>query len=174
MNTMTGWIAVQREVKINYDLENSPLKIRTDSEIGKGDLLRMYFYNAHQDQAGGVIIYFRSPPQYWLGQCISYGNSKNFPTALPSETDKVWTITRSSGTPSVVIHCNNKEVLNVVLSDSICDNSGWRAIWSRDAEKISFTSDDTTSDYLGKVMNSCVFENYLNRVVYSVQIYYTF
>ena len=174
---MTGWTAVTREVNINYDLENSPLQIRTKSEIGSNEKVRVFFYNAQDEPAGGVILIFSSPPQYKLGWCST---SYNFPTTLPSGTDKVWTITltRSSGvTPSVVIHCNNKEVLNVVLSDSECYSiSNWRDYWSRNVEKIKFDSYDTASDYYrpGKVMTSCVLENYLDREVYPVQIYYTF
>ena len=160
---MTGWTAaVQRDVQINYDLENSPLQIRTNSEIGSNEKVRVWFFNAQDEPAGGVILIFSSPPQYKLGWCnTSY---TDFPTTLPSETDKVWTITltRSSGAPSLVIHCNNKEVLNVMLSDSTCSSSDWRDYWSKDVEKIKFLS-HTASDYYrpGKVMASCVFENYL-------------
>ena len=148
---MTGWIAVQHYEEINYDLENSPLQIRTDSEIGSNEAVRVSFYNAKREHAGGVSLYFSSSPQYSLYWCTSY---TDFPTALPSETDKVWTITRSSDTRSVVIHCNNKEVLNVVLSDSTCSYSDWREHWSRDVEKILFLLIDTASDYYRAGKNS--------------------
>ena len=173
---MTGWTVVEREVQINYDLENSPLQIWTNSEIGRNEVVKVWFFNAQGFSAGGLVLSFTSPPQYWLGYCSSSYN--NFPTALPSETDKVWTITltRSSGAPSVVMHCNNKEVLNVVLSDSTCSNSNWRDYWSKDVEKIIFDSSDTVSDYYrpGKVMTSRVFENHSDREVYLVQINCTF
>ena len=173
---MTGWTAVQRDEFINYDLENSPLQIRTNSEIGSNEKVRVYFYNAQDEPAGGVFLIFTSPPQYVLRWCSA--SLTDFPTTLPSETDKVWTITltRSSGARSLVIHCNNKEVVNVVLSDSECSYSNWRDYWSRDVEKIMFYSSDTASDYYrpGKVMTSCVFDNYLDREVYPVKIYHTF
>ena len=158
---MTGWTTVQRGFLLNYDLENSPLQIRTNSEIGSDEEVRVYFYDAQSDEpAGGVFLLFTSPPQYVLRWCSA--SNTDFPSTLPSETDKVWKITRSSGTPSVVIHCNNKEVLKVVLSDSTCSHSNWN-YWSRDVEKIKFYSSDTASDYYrpGKVMTSCVFENYI-------------
>ena len=136
---------------INYDLENSPLQIRTDSEIRSYEKVDVWFYNAQDEPAGGAILIFTSPPLYTLSWC----STSILPTALPSETDKVWaiTLTRSSGTPSVVIHCNNKEVLNVMLSDSTCSSSDWRDYWSKDVEKIKFVSGDTASDYYrpGKV-----------------------
>ena len=150
---MTGWIAVQHYVEINYDLENSPLQIRTDSEIGSNELLRVSFYNAKGEHAGGVSLYFSSSPRYWLSYCSR--SWANFLTPLPSETDKVWTITltRSSDTPSVVIHCNNKEVLNVVLSNSTCSYSDWRDYWSKEVEEIVFMR-ETASDYYRAGKNS--------------------
>ena len=171
---MTGWTAVQREVKIDYDLENSPLQIRTNSEIGSNKEVTVYFDDVHDNPAGGVFLYFSSSIKYGLGYCST--SWANFLTPLPSETDKVWTITRSSGTPTIVIHCNNKEVLNVVMSDSMCGDSYWSTFWSKEVKKIVFMSSDTASDYYrpGKVMTSCVFESYLDREVYPVQIYYTF
>ena len=96
--------------------------------------------------SGGVFLSFTSPPQYWLFYCTSY---TNFPTDLPSETEKVWTITMSrvSDEIRVVIHCNDKEVLNVVLSDT-CSHSSWSERWSKDVDKIYFSSCcDTASDY---------------------------
>ena len=175
---MTGWIAVQLDVKIDYDLENSPLQIRTDSVIGSNEKVEVYFYDAQGSRVGGVSLKFSSSVRYWLSSCSR--SWTDLLTTLPLETDKVWTITltRSSDTPSVVIHCNNNEVLNVVMSDiGTCGISNWRQYWSKDVEKIMFFSSyDTASDYYrpGKVMTSCVFENYLNRIVYPVQIYYTF
>ncbi|KAL5253100.1 hypothetical protein ACHWQZ_G015760 [Mnemiopsis leidyi] len=147
--TDDGWIAVEREVYINYDLENSPLQIKTDSVVGSNEqVLRVYFYGHVQDDtAGGVFLYFSSPPQYYLYFCST--SWTNFPTVLPIETNKVWTITlsRVSGEIRVVITCNTVEVLNVVLSSTTCSDSDWSTYWSRDVEKIYFTSLDTASDY---------------------------
>ena len=107
----------------------------------------MFFYTAGGDSAGGFFLYFTSPPQYGLDYCST--SWTNFPTALPTETDKIWTITltRTSGTVRVIIHCNNKEVLNVVLSDTTCSYSSWSTDWSRDVESILFHSYDTASDF---------------------------
>ena len=150
---MTGWIAVQRYVRMNYDLENSPLQIRTNSEIGSDEEVRVYFDDVHDNLAGGVFLSFSSSIESVLFLCTDW---TDFPTTLPPETDKVWTITltRSSGTPTIVIHCNNKEVLKVVLSNSACSYSDWRQYWSKEMEKILFSSQDTASDYYrpGKVM----------------------
>ena len=73
----------------------------------------------------------------------------SYPTDLPSETDRVWTLTKSrvSGEIRVVVHCNDKEVLNLVLSDTTCISDNWSYYWSRDVEKIKFFHSDTASDY---------------------------
>ncbi|KAL5247466.1 hypothetical protein ACHWQZ_G019369 [Mnemiopsis leidyi] len=144
----TGWIAVQRDVKINYDLENSPLQIRTDSEVGSNETVMLWFLNAQGYNAGGVNLHFSSPPQYLLYTCST--SWTKFPADLPSETDKVWkiTLTRTSGVPRVVIHCNNSEVVNVTMSGSTCySSSDWSTLWSRNVDRIMFIWWDTASDY---------------------------
>ena len=133
-------------MNINYDLENSPLQIKTDSEVGSNEKVDVWFRSGSKE-AGGVYLSFSSPPQYLLYGCTS---KTNFPTDLPSETDKVWTITKSkvSDEIRVIIHCHDKEVLNVVLSDTTCSDSRWSERWSTDVDKIYFSSSwDTASDY---------------------------
>ena len=146
---LTGWTAVQRGVAVNYDLENSPLQIRTDSEVGSDEKVVLYLYTAEEEfrNAGGVELRFTTPPQYYLRYCTS--KSADLPTDLPTETDKIWTIilTRTSDV-RLTIYCNNKEVLNVLMSENTCSYSDWSTYWSRDVGKIRFTSThDTASDY---------------------------
>ena len=134
---------------INYDLENSPLQIKTDSEVGSDEKVDVRFYSG-SSFTGGVYLSFISPPLYFLLTCST--SWTYFPTDrdLPSETDKVWTITKSkvSDEIRVIIHCNDKEVLNVVLSDTTCSESSWSERWSKDVDKIIFhPSYDTASDY---------------------------
>ena len=131
---------------IDYDLENSPLEIQTDSVVGSDEQVTVWFYTAQGDDVGRVHLNFTSPLQYWITWCRP--SWTNFPTELPSDNNKIWTITltRTSGI-RLVIHCNNKEVLNVVISGTTCSNSAWSTYWSRDKEKIQFSSSDTASDY---------------------------
>ena len=134
-------------MKINFDLENSPVQIKTDSKVGSNEQVYVKFYSG-SSWAGGVVLSFSSPPQYRLFYCIT--SLTNFPADLPSETEKVWTITklRVSGEIRVVVHCNDKEVLNVVLSDTTCSYSRWSERWSKDMDKMYFNPCcDTASDY---------------------------
>ncbi|KAL5254009.1 hypothetical protein ACHWQZ_G013690 [Mnemiopsis leidyi] len=148
-----GWIAVKRSVYIDYDLEKTPLYIKTytDSVVGNDVQVIVWFYNGLEkiEQVGAVYIYLSSPPQYLLRHCMSFLARANFPTALPShETEKIWkiTLTRTSGI-RLVIRCNDVDVLNVILSDSTCSDDNWSTRWSKEVEKIQFNSYDTASDF---------------------------
>jgi hypothetical protein len=94
---------------------------------------------------------FTSPPQYQLWGCTGW---TNFRTSLPTATDKVWrvTLTRTSG-KRVIIHCNEEEVLNVVMSASTCSDSRWSGKWSRNIVSMRFHSSDNASDYYRAIGN---------------------
>ena len=130
---------------INYDLENSPLQIRTDSEVGSGERVSVSFHTEQGALAGGVSLDFKAS-KYQLADCIDW---TNFPTDLPSETHMIWTITlsKSSGVRSIMITCNNNEFLHVVLSETSCWDRSRYYYWFRDVEKIEFSFSDTASDH---------------------------
>ena len=157
MVIITGWIAVQSEVEIDFNLEEYSLSIKTDSTLGSDDEVYVSFYTSQGYAVGGLRLYFRSTPQYNIGRCIT--GHANFLTNLPSDNDKVWrvTLTRTSGI-RLVVHCNEEEVVNYLMSDSTCDISAWSTIyWRREVGTIRFRSDDTASDYYQPQPGSCVF-----------------
>ena len=136
---------MQRDVSLEWDLESKPLEIKTNSVLGSYDRVRVIFYSAEGENAGQVLLYFLSTLKYDLSWCSwSYNN---LPVAPPSATDKVWriTLTRTAGV-RLVIHCNDVEVLNTLLSQE-CRYTIWSTVWNRDVKKISFRSDDTASVY---------------------------
>ena len=141
--TSGNWTVVDPEI----DLETTTLEIKTDSTIGSGDEVYVRFYTSGRDLVGRVEIHFSSTPQYYIYYCGSY---TNFPVSLPTEVEKVWRITlnRNSGI-RLLIHCNNVEVLNILISDSTCgDSSYWSTYWSRTVGEIWFhNKEDTASDY---------------------------
>ena len=68
---------------------------------------------------------------------------------LPTEVEKIWRIRKTKINDSgqdvrLQIHCNTKEVLNVLLSD-VCVQYGWRTYWQRSVGKIWFALVDTAS-----------------------------
>ena len=131
---------------IEADIENTPLEIKTDSSLDSDEKVSLSFYTSGGSYAGEVSIYFTSTPQYELMGCTS--SKTDFPTELPTDTNKVWriTLTKTSGI-RLVIHCNEVEVLNFVLSDSTCPYWSWSRIWSRRVEKFKFNGNDLASDY---------------------------
>ena len=135
---------MKRGVKVNFDLETISLFIKTNSAVGTNEYVMVLFSDAQDEKAGGFYIVFEHSPRYLIGNCQLW---TRFPKILPTESDKVWkiTLTKSSGI-RIVIHCNDAEVLNVLMSDTTC-NSGWNTYWSRDVEKIEFPLEDTASEY---------------------------
>ena len=130
---------------IDYDLENTPLEIKTDSDIGAEDLVKIWFKSDHQ-YAAGFNVKFSSPPSYLIKECTQSWDT--FPTTLPTVIDKVWRITlaRTSGV-YLVIHCNDVEVLNVEISGTTCTDTDWSGVWSGHIDEIRFTGEDTASDF---------------------------
>jgi len=140
-------------VEIEWDLESTPLEISTNSELGSGDKVRVFFYSADNKYAGTLLLNFLSTVQYELKWCDS--PMTPFDNDLPSAIDKVWriTLTRTAGV-RLVIHCNEVEVLNILLSETCSDND-WSTYWNRDVAKIKFESTDTASDYYGTKPEDC-------------------
>ena len=127
-----------RGKRIDFDLETTPLYVKTDSEVGSNHELRLRCYDISGNPAAGVTIVFQSTPQYHLWYCLQWFD---FPESLPSDAKKVWkiTLTKTSGI-RFVIHCNDIEVVNVLVSDYTCNS------WNRDVVTIMFESSDTASD----------------------------
>ena len=132
--TTSGWIAVQRDVWIDFNLEQYSLNITTNSTLGSRDVVVVKFYTSQGVSTGGIILYFYPTPLYRITFCSTVWNY--FPTNLPPDNDKVWrvTLTRTSGI-RLVIHCNEEEVLNTMISDSTCGDNDWSTYWSRKREK---------------------------------------
>ena len=124
MVIITGWIAVQRDVLIDFNLEEYSLEIKTNNALGSNDVVGVFLHTSQEDHVGVLFLQFTSTPVYNIGACSS--NSANIPTNLPYAKDKVWriTLTRTSGI-RLVVHCNEEEVLNTMISDSTCGKSDW-------------------------------------------------
>ena len=135
---------MQRDVNIDFDLENTALEIKTDSTLGSDEEVAVFFLTDQGDDAGGVGFKFSHSLSYRLYPCTGY---VEFPEEVPTETDKVWRITLSRILGlKLVVHCNDVEVLNVMTSDSTC--ADWASFWTDKVAKISFLSDyDTASDF---------------------------
>ena len=133
---------MSRSVKIDWDLENVPVEIKTEGEDKK---LILVLYS-HGTWAGAIHIDIWSTPKYFFENCMT--GKTNFPTTVPSAAEKIWRITldKSAGI-RLMLHCNEELVVNFLLSDQMCSTSYWSRYWSGNVEKIWFYFQDTASDY---------------------------
>lgn len=136
-----GWKPTEKDVMIPFDLEAVPLYIKTDSVMGSNDQVRVYFYTIRQDNFADIYLKFSNPPQYKLWKCNDW---LQFPVSLPPEQNKVWKIRKTAG-PRIVVTCNDKEVLNFLISSSTCTKTTWNH-WSDDVAFIHFPDSDGASD----------------------------
>ena len=138
-------VTVKRGVYIPWNPDSQTITISTDSEAGSKQEVDVRFLDANETFTGDVYIVFDTEIQYWLGGCNA--GYAHFPVTLPTETKKTWTITYNHTEQRLVLHCNGVQVLNVVLSNSVCDYSDWINYWGRKFTQIEFYSwYDTASD----------------------------
>ena len=119
------------------------ITVSTDSEVGSNEMVGVWFYDKDGNYAGGVYIYFYSQIKYKLRGCSS---SVSFST-LPTERQKTWIIRYDYTKQRVVINCNEVEVVNVLLSDGVCDDypTTWRNYREKPTTQIQFYSTDAAS-----------------------------
>eukprot|EP00116_Pleurobrachia_bachei_P011118 sb/3471380/ len=146
---LTEWTAVAKGVTIPWDLEATPLQIKTDSTLGSTDEIRVGMYGK-DGYISFVSVKFSSAMQYYIGYCAN--SRKDLPVQPPGEVDKIWTITKTE--PALIITCNDVEVLNYLFSDS--SRSDCVPTWGGDVvEKIQFPSYDTASDFYRSERANC-------------------
>jgi hypothetical protein len=136
---------VQRDVKFDHDLESTSLEIKTNSALGSNDKVKVNFFTAGKEGAGAFELKFETPVKYYLDFCISSYETLSSLTHITACT--IWKITLTRK-PEVIlaIHCDEKRVLNTVISSKTCSHGSWSK-WTRRVEKIRFSSQDTASDY---------------------------
>ena len=147
MFIFSDWRQVDRNKMIHYNLEDSPLRIKTNSAVGSGDVVNVYFYSSENDDAGGIFLRFGNNPKYNIRRCREMYTE--FSASIPEEEQKIWKITKASNPLRIVIHCNEKEVLNAQL-DSTCTNNHkkWASRWEMKVKKIKFKSETASVYYL--------------------------
>ena len=123
--------------------------------LGSGDGVKLFLFSPEIDSAGKIQLQFSSTLVYYLDGCnLSY---TKLPVTPPSATVRYWrfTLTKTAGI-RLMIHCNDVEVLNILMSDKTCSNSKWTTYWNRDVTQIKFVSHDTASDYYRPGKSQCL------------------
>ena len=117
---------------MDHNLEKVPLQITTNTELGQYAFIYLMVQNI-----GFLRIEFMLK-RFGINPCGNYA----FPSNLPVEINKIWTISRTK--EALTILCNGVEVLNLVYIED--DMNCFRA-WSKDSTKFTFGSQDDASDY---------------------------
>jgi len=149
VNYISDWTTVTTNVVIDYDLEEHPLQVKTDSVLGSGDAIIIILYSAGEytdcsedpENCTFIAVIFQDPPKYFIYPCTGT-NTSTLPVYLPQEQEKIWTFTKTA--TAIIYECNGVEVLNYVFSDSA--NESCVAAYSQDIEKIQFDYQDSASD----------------------------
>ena len=138
---ISGWIAVEQDESIPWNLERTSLQIRTVSTLGSDEHIYMWMYDKDSSFISNVRVKFSSPMQYGINYCTS--SWTDLPVQPPVEVEKTWTITKTD--TAIIMTCNNVEVLNYLFADSTGSQCVTR--WAIDVEEIYFRTYDTASDY---------------------------
>ena len=127
---------MERGVSIPWDLEGTPLQIRTDSAVGSDDYILIV------TDVGIIGVKFDDSIEYAINSCTS--NWRDLPVQPPVEVDKIWTINKTE--TAFIITCNGVEVLNYLFADS--SKTSCATTWGGDVvENIEFKSTETASDF---------------------------
>ena len=135
------WVPVERSARIFFNMETTPLQIKTDSTDGSIDSSQVVFWTAF-GQVGSIYIVFTDPPKYEIIGCLD--DLLNFPDTLPSDVNKIWTISKLPG-PRITIKCNDVTVVDILMSDETCDEPDWTD-WKDDVKIIQFDYYEDASD----------------------------
>ena len=123
----------------NPDTQN--ISVSTNSVAESGEEVYVYCYDKDGNYAGAVCINFYTEIQYNLGWYKNY-TPFHVTIPVPDEGQRIWTITYNCVTLIVVIHCNGVEVLNMVLSDSVCTKHSWTTYWEQSNGYVYFYNQD--------------------------------
>jgi hypothetical protein len=137
---MTGWIEVQQNDKINFELEKYPLEIKTEIKRGHVGQISVGLYTASDVQAGGFTVDFTSYSiNFDIFSCLltPAGRTPNY----HDNEDEVCRVklAKKPGI-SLKINCEDEEILNFPISQSKCSTLGGFDTWNKEVAKIMFFS----------------------------------
>ena len=131
-------------VKIDFDLQSTPLQIVTDSVLGSGERIRVEFHPQTEGLAHEVGILFTDPPQYYISRCGLGWVTFSLPD---TQVLRTWTITKTNN-EALSIACDGVEIVSYLFSSSSDAQCVTR--WTTYVVDLKFKADgsgtDTASD----------------------------
>jgi hypothetical protein len=156
LNITGMWKPVVRGVLIPVNLETSYLHVKTNSALGSNDWIEIVYRDNERREAGGICIWFTSTRVvYSLLNCDT--GFHTFSPYLPTELEKLWTIEKRGYRTRVI--CNIQPVLNISVSNVICNEDDWETYWSREVSEIEFLGWGNSSEayHIGKLSQLLLF-----------------
>ena len=141
--SISGWTAVKQGEKIPWDLEGTPIQIKTESTLGSGEQVYLKVWSESGGLSQSISVKFASSVQYFILYCAS--GHVDLPVQPPVAVNKIWKFTKT--TSALIITCNNVEVLNYQYTDSPYNGCNSRWAIDVDVEQIEFTTSDTASEF---------------------------
>ena len=98
---------------IDFDLDKYPIQLKTDSEIGSGDIINICFYISSETHVsnwrtvGHIVIEFSNPMRHRVYYC----SDERIDFSVPEGQNKVWKITKTSR--RLRISCDSVVVIDV-------------------------------------------------------------
>ena len=134
----------EKERKINFDINSTPLQIQTDSVLGSGDILFVRFIGQNSGGSVGIDVIFTDPPTYDIGYC---GTRTDL--IMPgTEKYRIWTFQKENNT--IQLLCNGVEIYNLNYAE-YSDDKNCIVRWSLDFTHLRFVKSasltDTASDF---------------------------
>jgi hypothetical protein len=144
IDELSGWKAVPRGAIINFDLETTPLEIKTNSALKSGKAVSLWIYDDNGKDVGTIGISWQTKVEFWIGWCGNYGYLDKAPV---TGRVQIWKISLTKTDAEIRIHfyCNGVELKNLLLSSAFCNAWNWKSYWSRKAKKIKFHPQDTAT-----------------------------
>ena len=136
---ISAWRPVVRETIIPFDLESTPLQIKSNSIVGSYESIYVDLYTKDNEKIGHWQLQFKSPMRIFFGHCSSW-----ISLHPGDKVDKTWTFRKTA--TALIIECNGVEVMNFKFPET----SRWADCvprWGGDVvKKIMFHAWDAASD----------------------------
>ena len=132
------------------NLDKISFKVRTDSQLGSSDRLKIKLINKDGSYRSVQLVY-SDPMKFLIGSCT---NMTPFPRAITLLHINVWSFIRTSDGMKYTL--NGETALDFRLSSEVCVSEvagdNWEEKWRKEIVQIYFPSNDKASDFYGSTI----------------------
>ena len=126
---------------IPWDPDSEDLVVFTESKVHSDSQIVLNLEDAVW--IGDIQIKFGEDMTQYIGGCLT--SLKPFTPQITSDGSGNWKFSYNVAENRLAYEYNGGEVLNLVLSDSVCSNTNWKNTWTIKPTKLKFASTDSAS-----------------------------